>query len=103
MGKPLTPIFDRRRDRRPTRFAELRIGVFEARRRGYGAVVVAHAAMLAADLVERLAHFFDKARDLGPDRLDHVSRGVFVSWKVGLALQVQQLVERKSTPLDSSH
>ena len=90
----------RRRDADPAAVDDLLEGVLEARRRRHAAVGRALAAFLVADAIERRQHVLAELRGLAEDRLDHVGRGVGEARQIGIALDVEDVVQQELHVLD---
>ncbi len=84
-GQPLATIFGRYRQTNPSGFCELRVGFFEAGRRG-DVSVFPRAAFLIAGLIDRIEHLARECRRFLEDRFRHVEH-VLVAGQVGHSLQ----------------
>ena len=88
--------FLRLRDRAPAAFAILLERFLEPIGRGHRAVVVAGAALLVADPVERREHFGTELARLVNDRVDHVGGSVLEARQIAVAGQVEHLVDEET-------
>ena len=96
----LAAEFERRRYSDPAAFDQLPEGVLKARRRGHAAVGRAFAAFLVADAIERRQHMLAQFCSLAEHRLDDVGRGVREAGQVGVALDVEDVVQQELRVLD---
>ena len=85
----------RRRDADPAAFDDLLEGVLESGRRGHAAVAGALAAFLVADAVERGQHLLAELGGLAEDRLDDVGRRIGEAGQVGIAVDVEDVVQQE--------
>ena len=92
-GRPCPPYSSGAGQGRPAGLDELLVSLLEARRSDDRAVVVALAANLVADAVQRRQHLGSEAARLLEDRLDQVGRRVGEARQVRIAADVQHVVE----------
>ena len=90
----------RRRDADPAAFDDLLEGVLEARRRGHAAVALALAAFLVADAIERRQHLLAELGGLAENGLDDVGRCVGEAGQIGIAVDVEDVVQQELHVID---
>ena len=91
----LAAEFGWRRGSHPTGLVEPFVGVLESRRRGDTAVVVAVAAFLVADAVERREYVLAEFCRLGEHRLEEIRRGVGKAGQVVVAIDVKHVAQEE--------
>ena len=96
LRQALPAIFLRCGQSRPAGLAPLPVGFLEAGRSGHRAIIGPLAANLVADLVERLEHLLAELAGLLEHRVDHVGAGVREPGQVGIAADVEDLVENEA-------
>jgi hypothetical protein len=93
LRKALAAILLGRGKRRPAALDEPVPGLLEAGRGRNASVLVAGAAFLVADPVQRRQHFGSEAAALGQDRLDHVRRRILEAGQVRIALEPEDILQ----------
>jgi hypothetical protein len=92
----------RRREADPAALGEPFIGLLESRRGGDAAVLVAVAALLVADAIERREHVLTELCRLREHRFDEVGRGVGETRQVVEAFDMEHVAQEKHHVVDGS-
>jgi hypothetical protein len=100
VGQPLTAILGRNGKPHPAAFAILIVGSLEALRRRHRTILVAGAAFLVADAVQRMKHILRELRTFLEDRLQHVRRRIGEAGEVAVALIAENFIQNEKRVRD---